>query len=61
MTRADALQQLAAADALTRRQAQVVAEAVAWARREGATWSEIGTVLGVTRQGATRKYGRGDA
>jgi CRP-like cAMP-binding protein len=31
---------------------------VAAARRRGCTWAEIGSVLGVTRQAAFRRYGR---
>ena len=35
-----------------------LAEAVRTARRNGRTWSQIGTMLGVTKQAAQRKYAR---
>ena len=36
---------------------QALAEAVAEARARGRTWSEIGALLGVTKQAAQQKYG----
>ena len=35
-----------------------VADAVHAARRDNRSWSEIGTMLGVSKQAAQRKYGR---
>jgi hypothetical protein len=32
---------------------------VRWAREDGATWEEIAKALGVTRQSASEKYGKG--
>ena len=34
-----------------------LADAVRTARREGRSWSEIGAMLGVTKQAAQRKFG----
>ncbi len=50
---ADAHGLAVAADALTARY-------VAAAREHGASWTEIGHVLGLTRQGAQRRYGTDD-
>ncbi len=50
---ADANGLAVAADALTARY-------VAAAREHGASWTEIGHVLGLTRQGAQRRYGTDD-
>lgn len=36
---------------------RALAQAVADARSRGRTWSEIGTMLGVSKQAAHRKYG----
>lgn len=36
----------------------MLAEAVASARADGATWAELGQILGVTRQAAHRRFGR---
>jgi hypothetical protein len=47
---ADANALAVAADALT-------AGYVAAAREHGASWAEVGHVLGLTRQGAQRRYG----
>ena len=35
-----------------------LADAVLTARRHGRSWSEIGTMLGVTKQAAQRKYSK---
>ena len=35
-----------------------LAEAVRTARRNGRTWSQIGTMLGVSKQAAQRKYAK---
>ena len=35
-----------------------LAEAVAEARDQGATWAEVGRVLGVSRQAAQQRFGR---
>lgn len=35
-----------------------LAEAVAEARDDGATWAEVGRVLGVSRQAAQQRFGR---
>jgi EAL domain-containing protein (putative c-di-GMP-specific phosphodiesterase class I) len=48
----------AAADALAAAQDQL-ADTVALARKAGVTWDETAQVLGMTRQGATKRYGRG--
>lgn len=39
---------------------QALARAVADARNRGRTWSEIGALLGVSKQAAHRKYGAKD-
>lgn len=37
---------------------EALARAVAAAREAGLSWGSIGAVLGVTRQGALKRYGR---
>lgn len=54
------LESLGAISVLMDRQEEIsraLAQAVADARSRGRTWSEIGTMLGVSKQAAHRKYG----
>jgi len=37
---------------------RAIARAVAAARKSGATWTDLAAELGVSRQAATKKYGR---
>jgi hypothetical protein len=48
----------AAVDAL-RATEQQLADTVALGRKAGVTWDETAEILGMTRQGATKRYGRG--
>jgi hypothetical protein len=48
---------LAEAQALEEVAATRVRQTVGHARRNGATWDQIGSALGVTRQGAQKRYG----
>ena len=54
----DELRALAQFAARRDRLESALAEAVRTARRNGRTWSQIGTMLGVTKQAAQRKYAR---
>lgn len=38
---------------------QALADAVATARADGASWAEIGSLLGISRQGAQQRFSRG--
>jgi hypothetical protein len=37
---------------------QALREAVTQARRDGASWADVGAVLGITRQSAQQRFGR---
>ena len=58
MNRFESLVNLGGASAELDRATEALAEAVAVARGAGATWSDIGDVLGVTKQTAWEKYWR---
>jgi hypothetical protein len=49
---------LTAAGALARVADRLLADEVRTARVEGATWTEVGQALGVSRQAATQRFGR---
>jgi hypothetical protein len=51
---------LRAVGALRRLAEQVEAAAVARAREQGWTWEQVGDALGVTRQSAHTKHGKGE-
>ncbi|UNX53641.1 hypothetical protein MF406_11645 [Georgenia sp. TF02-10] len=53
----DPLRALAATAQLQRETARVEAVAVRRARARGASWAQIATALGVSRQAVHRKYG----
>jgi hypothetical protein len=52
------LEAVVAARELTRRSEDAVRDAVARARASGATWQEVGEVLGTSRQAAFQRFGR---
>lgn len=56
LTRGDDEQRLEAANRLRHAADAVVTEYVAAAREQGATWADIGEVLGVSTQAAHQKY-----
>ncbi len=56
LTRGDDEQRLEAANRLRHAADAVVTEFVAAARERGATWADIGEVLGVSTQAAHQKY-----
>lgn len=56
LVRGDDDQRLEAAARLRQASEALVTELVAKAREEGATWSDIGEVLGVSTQAAHQKY-----
>lgn len=56
LTRGDVTQRLEAAQRLRHAAEALVAELVAEARSDGATWSDIGETLGVSTQAAHQKY-----
>jgi hypothetical protein len=49
---------LTVAGALARAADRLLAEEVRGARVDGATWTEVGQALGVSRQAATQRFGR---
>lgn len=54
----DPLSVLRAVDAVQAQAATLLATAVARARSSGATWQQVGDVLGVSRQAAFQRFGR---
>ena len=56
LTRGDGDRRLEAANRLRHATEALVTELVAGARADGATWAEIGEVLGVSTQAAHQKY-----
>ncbi len=56
LTRGDVDRRLEAANRLRHATEALVTELVAAARSDGATWAEIGEVLGVSTQAAHQKY-----
>ena len=54
----DALKAIAECAARRDKIERALADAVHEARRTGRTWSEIGTMLGVSKQAAQRKYSK---
>ncbi len=56
LTRGDVDRRLEAANRLRHATEALVTELVATARSDGATWAEIGEVLGVSTQAAHQKY-----
>ena len=56
LTRGDGDRRLEAANRLRHATEALVTELVATARADGATWAEIGEVLGVSTQAAHQKY-----
>lgn len=53
------LAELAAAIEAQSEAEQAVTTAVEYARERGATWQAIGDLLGITRQGALKRYSHG--
>jgi hypothetical protein len=58
---AGALARVAVASATVEVARQCLDHAVREAREAGASWVEIGHVLGITRQAAFQRFGRGEA
>lgn len=54
----DTLRALAAAGRARANAEETITDAVAQARSEGLSWAVIGAVLGVSRQGALKRYGQ---
>ena len=56
-TKTDRIQMVATASAALDAAKESLDETVRQARRNGASWSDIGTALGISRQGAFQRFG----